>query len=94
MGSSHKCFPYILFYSLGVFGLYPYETYKTLCIVQGKSFILLIGSTIGAITRVLICLLFISTDFVLIIFGIVNFIDFYVRSLIYRLVLLKLYNKK
>lgn len=89
----YKCFPYIIFYSLGVFGLYPYETYKTLCITQGKSFILLIGSTIGVIIRFLICLLFIDTSFVLFVFGIVNFIDFYSRSIVYRIVLNKLYKK-
>lgn len=89
----YKCFPYIIFYSIGVFGLYPYETYKTLCITQGKSFILLIGSTIGVIIRFLICLLFINTSISLFIFGIVNFIDFYSRSIIYRIVLNKLYKK-
>ena len=89
----YKCFPYIIFYSLGVFGLYPYETYKTLCITQGKSFILLIGSTIGVIIRLLICLLFINTSFALFVFGIVNFIDFYSRSIVYKIVLYKL-NKK
>ena len=86
----YKCFPYIIFYSLGVFGLYPYETYKTLCIAQGKSFILLIGSTIGVIIRLLICLLFINTSFALFVFGIVNFIDFYSRSIVYKIVLYKL----
>lgn len=90
----YKCFLYIIFYSLGVFGLYPYETYKTLCITQGKSFILLIGSTIGIIIRFLICLLFINTSFALFVFGIVNFIDFYSRSIVYRLVLSKLYKKE
>lgn len=90
----YKCFPYIIFYSLGVFGLYPYETYKTLCITQGKSFILLIGSTIGVIIRFLICLLFINTSFALFVFGIVNFIDFYSRSIVYRIVLSKLYKKE
>ena len=90
----YKCFPYIIFYSLGVFGLYPYETYKTLCITQGKSFILLIGSTIGVIIRFSICLLFINTSFSLFIFGIVNFIDFYSRSIVYRLVLSKFYKKE
>ena len=89
----YKCFPYIIFYSVSVFGLYPYETYKTLCITQGKSFILLIGSTIGVIIRFLICLLFINTSFALFVFGIVNFIDFYSRSIVYRLVLSKLYKK-
>ena len=90
----YKCFPYIIFYSLGVFGLYPYETYKTLCITQGKSFILLIGSTIGVIIRFLVCLLFINTSFALFIFGIVNLIDFYSRSIVYRIVLSKLYKKE
>ena len=89
----YKCFPYIIFYSFGVFGLYPYETYKTLCITQGKSVILLIGSIIGVIIRFLICLLFINTSISLFIFGIVNFIDFYCRSIVYRIVLNKLYKK-
>ena len=90
----NKCFPYIIFYSLGVFGLYPYETYKTLCISQGKSFILLIGSTIGVIIRFLICLLFLNTPFALFVFGIVNFIDFFSRSIVYRIVLSKLCKKR
>lgn len=89
----YKCFPYIIFYSFGVFGLYPYETYKTLCITQGKSVILLIGSIIGVIIRFLICLLFINTSISLFLFGIVNFIDFYCRSIVYRIVLNKLYKK-
>ena len=89
----YKCFPYIIFYSFGVFGLYPYETYKTLCITQGKSVILLIGSIIGVIIRFLICILFINTSISLFIFGIVNFIDFYCRSIVYRIVLNKLYKK-
>ena len=90
----YRCFPYIIFYSIAIFGLYPYETYKTLCITQGKSYILLIGSTIGVIIRFLICLLFINTSFSLYIFGIVNFIDFYSRSIISRLALSKIYRKK
>lgn len=89
----YKCFPYIIFYSLGVLGLYPYETYKTLCIAQGKSFILLIGSTIGVIIRFLVCLLFINTSIALFVFGIVNFMDFYSRSIVYRIVLSKLYKE-
>ena len=80
-----KCFPYILFYALAVFGLYPYETYKTLCIVQGKPFILLFGSIVGVFVRVLICLLCMKTEFALFIFAISNFIDFYIRSRIYKL---------
>ncbi len=85
----YKCLPYILFYSIAVFGLYQYETYKTLCITQGKSFILLIGSIIGVLIRFLICLLFINNQFSLFIFGIVNFLDFYSRSLVYRIILFK-----
>ena len=85
----HKCFPYIIFYSFGVFGLYPYETYKTLCITQGKSYILLIGSTVGVIIRFIICLIFINTSITLFVFGVVSFIDFYCRSIVYRIVLKK-----
>lgn len=90
----YMCFPYIIFYAVGVFGLYPYETYKTLCITQGKSFILLIGSTIGVIIRFLVCLLFIDSPYALLIFGIANFLDFYSRSIVYRIVLFKLYANK
>lgn len=89
----YKCFPYIIFYSFGVFGLYPYETYKTLCITQGKSYILLIGSTVGVIMRFIICLIFINTSITLFVFGVVNFIDFYFRSIVYRIVLKKVNNK-
>ena len=85
----YKCFPYIIFYSFGVFGLYPYETYKTLCITQGKSFILLLGSIVGVIIRFLICFVFMKSAFALFIFGIANFLDFYTRSIIYRIVLFK-----
>ena len=49
-----NCFPYIIFYTFGVFGLYHFENYKTLCIMQGKPKILLLGSTIGSLIRVLI----------------------------------------
>ena len=86
----YKCFPYIIFYSTALFGIYQYETYKTLCISQGKSFVLLIGSTIGVIIRFLICLLFIHSQISLFIFGIVNLIDFYSRSLVYKSVLFML----
>lgn len=85
----YKCFPYIIFYSFGVFGLYPYETYKTLCITQGKSYILLIGSTVGVIIRFIICFIFINTSITLFVFGVINFIDFYFRSIVYRIVLRK-----
>ena len=88
-----ECFPYFLFYIISVFGLYQYETYKTLCITQGKSYILLIGSAIGAIIRFLICLAFLKTSFALFVFGIVNLIDFYSRSIVYKIMLFKLYKK-
>ena len=80
----YKCFPFIIFYSFGVFGLYPYETYKTLCVVQGKPKILLLGSTIGACIRVLICMLILKTPIALYVFGLVNLVDFYIRSIIYK----------
>lgn len=89
-----KCLPYILFYSVAVFGLYPYETYKTLCITQGKSTILLIGSIIGVILRFIFCLLFINTPVALVVFGLANCIDFGTRSIIYKIVLQRLEKKK
>lgn len=80
-----ECFPYIIFYSFGVFGLYPYETYKTLCIAQGKPKILLWGSTIGVIIRIIVCLLFYNSSVALFVFGLSNFIDFYSRSVVYKI---------
>ncbi len=85
-----KCFPYIIFYTFEVFGLYQYESYKTLCITQGKNKILLLGSTIGSCIRVIICYLFYNTSITLFVFGVVNFMDFYIRSIIYRIKLRKL----
>lgn len=79
-----ECFPYIFFYSFGVFGLYLYESYKTICVIQGKPKILLVGSIIGVIIRVLICFIFMKTSICLYIFGIANFIDFFARSLYYK----------
>lgn len=73
-----------------LFGLYPYETYKTLCITQGKSAILLLGSTIGVIIRLIVCTLFINTSISLYVFGLSNCIDFGSRSIIYKIVLLRL----
>ncbi|HHW69441.1 MAG TPA: hypothetical protein GX747_03805, partial [Tenericutes bacterium] len=46
-----ECFPYIIFYCLTVFGLYLYESYKAVCVIQGKPKIILKGSTIGVIVR-------------------------------------------
>lgn len=83
--SIRTCFPYIIFYSFGVFGLYPYETYKTLCIAQRKPKILLWGSTIGVMIRLIVCILFYKSSISLFAFGIANFVDFYSRSLMYRI---------
>lgn len=88
-----KCFPYIIFYSLGMFGLYLYVTYQTLLIIQGKPKIMLVGSFIGAFVRVILCLMFINSDIDLFIFGISNFVDFYIRSVIYRIGLSRVYKR-
>lgn len=56
--------------------------------------ILLIGSLIGVIIRFGICFLFINTPYSLFIFGVVNGIDFYVRSIVFRIVLKKLITKE
>ena len=81
-----KCFPYIIFYCLTFIGLYIYESYKALCVVQGKPKILLAGSSIGVIIRVLICLLFIKSNVALYIFGIANTLDFLSRGLIFMFI--------
>ena len=70
--------------------MYHYENYKTLCIMQEKPKILLLGSTIGSLIRVLICLAFCKSDIALFVFGVVNFVDFYIRSVIYRIELEKI----
>lgn len=85
-----KCFPYILFYSFGVFGLFEYETFKTLCITQGKPVILLLGSTIGVAIRIVLCYIFYNSTISLFVFGISNFIDFYSRSIVYKICLNKI----
>ncbi len=85
-----ECFPHIIFYSFGMFGLYLYVTYQTLLIVQGKPKIMLIGSFIGAFARVILCCVFLNSNIALFIFGISNFVDFYIRSLIYRIGLTRL----
>lgn len=86
------CFPYIIFYSVGMFGLYLYTTYQTLLIVQGKPKIMLIGSVVGAGVRVILCQIFLNSSISLYVFGISNFVDFYIRSIIYRIGLSKSYN--
>ncbi len=86
-----QCFPYIIFYSFGLFGLYFYVTYQTLLIIQGKPKIMLVGSILGASTRVILCFVFLNSKISLLIFGISNFVDFYIRSIIYKIGLSKLY---
>ena len=87
----YKCFPYILFYSIQVFGLYYYAVYQTLLIVQGKPKIMLIGSFVGSLARLVLSYVFLNTDISLFIFGISNFIDFYIRDIIYKIGLSKIY---
>ena len=79
-----ECLPYIILYSCTVFGLFYYESYKALCVVQGQPKILLRGSTIGVIVRILICFIFLNTKINLYIFSIASLVDFYVRSLVYK----------
>ena len=86
-----KCFPYIIFYSIQVFGLYYYAVYQTLLIVQGKPKIMLIGSFVGSLARLVLSYVFLNTDISLFIFGISNFIDFYIRDIIYKIGLSKIY---
>ena len=57
--------------------------------MQGKPKILLLGSTIGSLIRVVICLVLCKSDIALFVFGLVNFVDFYTRSVIYRIELEK-----
>lgn len=57
--------------------------------MQGKPKIILLGSTIGSLIRVLICLVFCKSNIALFVFGLVNFVDFYTRSVIYRVELEK-----
>lgn len=82
--SIQECFPYIILYSCTVFGLFYYESYKALCVVQRQPKILLRGSTIGVIVRILICFIFLNTKLNLYIFSIASLIDFYVRGLTYK----------
>ena len=79
-----NCFPYIIFYSCTVFGLYFAESYKAICVIQKKPVILLKGSIIGVISRVAVCLLFLKRSVNLYIFGIVSLLDFYIRGMYYK----------
>ena len=51
---------------------------------------MLLGSTIWSLIRVLICLAFCKSDIALLVFGVVKFVDFYIRSVIYRIKLEKI----
>ena len=54
----------------------------------GDAFLVIIGLLI--IVGTVICYLFYNTSIALFIFGIVNFLDFYIRSVIYRIELSKI----
>ena len=75
----------VIVFHCSVFGLFFYESYKAICVIQGQPKILLYGSIIGVVVRVLTCLLFLKTPICIYIFGISNFIDFYSRSIIYKI---------
>ncbi len=79
-----NCFPYIILYSCTVFGLYLYESYKAICVIQKKPVILLKGSIIGVISRVAVCLLFLKSSVNLYIFGVASLLDFYIRGMYYK----------
>lgn len=54
-----------------------------------KPLILLVGSIIGVLARIVVCCIFYNTQIALFAFGIANFVDFYTRSIIFRLCLLR-----
>lgn len=78
-----KCKNYKNVYQM--FGLYLYVTYQTLLIIQGKTVIMLVGSFVGSLVRCLLCLIFIHSNIALFVFGIANFVDFYIRNIVYRI---------
>lgn len=47
----------------------------------------------GAFVRVILCLMFSNSNINLLIFGISNFVDFYIRSIIYRIGLSRVYKR-
>lgn len=86
-----KCFPYIIFYVIDFVGLMYYESYRALLYVQGKVKVLLYGSVGGSFIRILCCFIFLKTPIALYVFGLSNLLDFYIRSVIFRLVLKRNY---
>lgn len=87
-------FPYFFFYIFTVFGLQEYETYKALLVVDGNPIVLFFGSLFGVLIRIVVCLIFINTGYGLYFFGITNFLDFYSRSIIFKMGIKKLNRKK
>lgn len=81
------CFPYILVYCCSIFGLYMYETYYALCIMQAKPKILLVGSVTGSLLKVICCFIFYKTSIGLYMFGLANMLDFFVRGVIFKVLL-------
>ena len=87
-------FPYFFFYIFTVFGLQEYETYKALLVVDGNPIVLFFGSLFGVLIRIVVCLIFVNTGYGLYFFGIANFLDFYSRSIIFKIGIKKLNHKK
>ena len=87
-------FPYFFFYIFTVFGLQEYETYKALLVVDGNPIVLFFGSLFGVLIRIVVCLIFENTGYGLYFFGIANFLDFYSRSIIFKIGIKKLNHKK
>ena len=81
------CLPFILFYSLNVFCLYPYETYRTLCVAQGKPTIVLKGAIAGALLGIFVYLAFVNTSIALIAFGLAGVIEFGTKYLVVKYLL-------
>lgn len=87
-------FPYFFFYIFTVFGLQEYETYKALLVIDGKPIKLFLGSLFGVALRIVVCFLFMNTSYGLYVFGISNFLDFYSRSIIFKMGMNKQSHKK
>ena len=94
MSSITYVFPYFFFYIFTVFGLQEYETYKALLVVDGNPIVLFFGSLFGVLIRIVVCLIFVNTGYGLYFFGIANFLDFYSRSIIFKIGIKKLNHKK
>ncbi|MCI9585551.1 MAG: hypothetical protein HFH45_02830 [Bacilli bacterium] len=88
-----KCFPYIIFYSFSVFALLPYETYKTLCVCQGKSKFLVINAFIAVCIAIIPCILFLHTKYALIAFGLSITLEYFIKLIILKYLMNKEFNK-